>query len=236
MAEKEIEEILEGSEEKEAPEKEETKSEEGEAIQEIEIDGKKYTLEQLKEALQAARDYQYLVPEFTRKSQRLAELERQLAELQKAQAKVEEDPAKAEAKRVLRELGFLTADELDQKIQEVREEIQLEKVCDYLEKKYDGSHGEPPFNRDEVFEYVLKNMADQERVDLEYAYKKLHEDFWGRMPIPEKKVVKTERGGGKTEFSLPPKKIKFEPTKEGEISVEEAARQLLEERERTLEE
>jgi hypothetical protein len=220
----EIEEILEEPEKKETPETKETPP------QEIEIEGQKYTIDQIKEAIQAAKDYQYLVPEFTRKSQRLAELERQLETLQTAQQKIEEDPAKVEAKKVLKELGFLTGEDLEQKITDVKEEIHLEKVLDYLEKKYDGSHGEPPFDRDAVMEFALKQFGDQDRIDLEYVYKKLHADFWDKLPTPEKKVVKTERGGGKTEFALPKKKISFEPKGEGEVSVEEAAKEFLKSR------
>jgi DNA repair exonuclease SbcCD ATPase subunit len=221
-----IEAIL-GEEENASEKTEETKET---PPQEIEIDGQKYTIDQIKEALQAARDYQYLVPEFTRKSQRLAELERQLETLQAAKEKVAEDPAKAEAKRVLKELGVPFLEDLEQKIADVKEEIHLEKVLDYLEKKYDGSHGEPPFDRDEVMDFALRQFGDQDRIDLEYAYKKLHADFWDKLPTPEKKVVKTERGGGKTEFSLPKKKITFEPKGEGEVSVEEAAKEFLKSR------
>jgi len=232
-----IEELLPGGEEgstEEVPKEEKGVGETPEEPQKIKIGDQEYTVDQLKEALQRARDYEYLVPEFTRKSQRLAELERQLQTLQ-ATKKELEDPTKVAAMNYLKELGFPTREEAKQMIQEainnLYEDIELEQVCQYLEQKYDGSHGEPPFNRDEVLKFALENFSDMPRVDLEYCYKKLHEDYWGKLPEkPTKKAPVTERGG-RTEFTLPKAKIKFEPKGTGEISVEEAAKEFLKSRE-----
>lgn len=239
MPNKNIEEILPTEEPEKGQPQEEIKFEgEGEPPKEqpekIKIGDQEFTVDQIQEALKVAEDYKHLVPEFTRKSQRLAELEKQLEEMNNLQKKIE-DPAKAEAKRILKELGFVTIEDaqatVNQAIQQLTEDIQLEQTLQYLENKYSGENGEPPFNRDEVLQYVLDEFGDMEKVDLEYAYKKLHDDFWGKLPLkPQPKVPITERGG-RTEFTLPKKKVTFGGEGKGEVSVEEAARELLKQRE-----
>jgi len=235
MEEEKIEELEPEKEEKVEgggePSTEEQPSEAPQEEKKIKIGEKEYTVEELQEALQKARDYEHLVPEFTRKSQRLAELERQLEALQATKKELEESPEKQAAKQVLKELGFVTIDEaqkmVNEAISQVIEDIQLEETLQYLEKKYDGSHGEPPFNRDEVLRFALEEYGDMDKIDLEYVYKKLHEDFWGRLPEkPSPKTPFTERGGA-GKFTLPRKKITFEGEGKGEVSAEEAAKEFL---------
>ncbi len=193
------------------------------AATEFEIDGAKYSVDDLKAALKAAGDYEQLLPEFTRKSQSLAEASKKLEQLEQITKKPGEEtvtnPAIEQAKKVLREqIGVITAEDLKpildvvQAIQAQRENQVLESVSDTLSKKYDGSHGEPKFDVTKIAEAVKGDpskavyvqVGDQYLVDLEQTYKRVNGGFWDKVPeFKQPQVVRTERGAGTRTAPLP---------------------------------
>ena len=204
--------------------------------EELEIDGKKYTKEELEDALRVREDYKSLLPEFTRRSQRLSELEKQLQTVQQSQKP--EDEKLQEAKRILKEqLGVVTKEDLEQIQQAIRNEsqadVQLQKAVSDLEKKYTGEKGEPKFDYNELKSSMIEKYGYDKAnwpptVDLEYEYWDLHRDYFSKLPEIKSKVEPTERSGS-APFTLAKKKIVFEPTGKDEISAEEAAKELLRE-------
>jgi len=212
---------------------EEAPGEEAEEVapQEIEIEGRKYTVDELKELIQKARNYDHLLPDYTRKSQRLAELEKKLAE-----SASPEDRAKAEALKYLREnLGIVTREELQNLLADFAQRLEdmlaqkekLNRVIDYLSKKYDGTTF-PKFDYEKLREYLYRKYGEDKsawppEIDLEYEYWQMHRDFFERLPETiKKRAVPTESKGVPTSIIPPAKKIVEKPTKEGEISLEEA--------------
>jgi len=202
---------------------------------EYEIGGKKYTEEELLEALQAREDYQHLLPEFTRRSQRLAELEKQIAQIQQ-QPNVSEDEKLAETKRLLKEqLGVVTREDLERIIADIQDfyqgDIQLQRAVAELEKKYSGANGEPKFDYEQLKDYLVQKYGEDkenwpDNIDLEYEYWDMNRDYFSQIPKVKSAVAQTERRSS-TPFSLAKKKIKFEPTGKGEVSVEDAAKEIL---------
>jgi len=222
------------SEESSQPEGEEFEDETVEP-KEYEIGGKKYTEEELLEALQAREDYQHLLPEFTRRSQKLAELERKLAQVQQ-QPDLSKDEKLEETKRLLKEqLGVVTREDLEQIIKDLQDfyqgDVQLQRAVSALEKKYSGAHGEPKFDYEKLKQFLVEKYGeDQENwpdnIDLEYEYWDMNRDYFSQIPKVKSAVAQTERRSS-TPFSLAKKKIKFEPTGKGEVSTEEAAQEIL---------
>lgn len=188
----------------------------GAAPTEIEIDGQKYTPDQLKEALKASEDYRHFVPEFTRKSQDLAEYEKlgKIDDLKKiVNTPAGEDPQVDQAKKILKEkFGVVTKEDVADLMKKIKdleesgsikeESAQLESVSKNLSAKYDGKKGEPAFKIEEVAQAVSKNpnlavyvqSNGQFLIDLEQTYKRIHADFWDKLPSIKSKVIKTERG------------------------------------------
>ncbi len=191
-------------------------TDEGAQPTEFEIDGQKYTPDQLKEALKLSQDYKYFVPEFTKKSQALAEYEKlgKLDDIKKIVAAPSNgNPQIDQAKKILKEqLGVVTKEDVEQLMNEIKEikesgsiregNAQLESVNKFLAGKYDGKKGEPAFKIEEVAKVVNNdpnlavyvNVNGQFLIDLEQTYKRIHGDFWDKLPEIKAKVVKTERG------------------------------------------
>ena len=198
-------------------------------------DGTKLTESQIQEALQAREDYKYLLPEFTRRSQKLSELEKQVAAVQQ-QPNVPQDQKLEETKRLLKEqLGVVTKEDLTKVIQDVQNYYQggleVQKAVSTLEKKYSGANGEPKFDYDQLKDYLVQKYGEDQsnwpdNVDLEYEYWDMNRDYFSSIPKVKSQVAHTERRSS-TPFSLEKKKIKFEPTGKGEVSAEDAAKEIL---------
>ncbi len=218
--------------------------------EEIEIDGRKYTRDEINEALAAREDYKSLLSEFTRRSQKLAELEKQLQTV--SQSSKPEDEKLQEARRILKEqLEFVPREDLEKALEDFRkkfeeefskklqeeklQDVQTQQVISALSKKYSGEKGEPKFDYDklvrrlyEKYGYDKDNSNWPPVIDLEYEYWDLNRDYFSKIPEIKSKVEPTERSGS-APFTLGKKKIVFEPTGKDEVSAEEAARELLRE-------
>lgn len=233
-----VQEFIEGSDQGETTSQSEQVSEEQPTSETettaenyIEIEGQKYTIEELKDLMQKAKNYEHLLPEFTRRSQRLAELEKKLETSENP-----EDRVRAEAIKYLREnLGLVTKEDLDNFMNQlvtglqtyITETQKLNEAVAYLEKKYDGTVY-PRFDFEAVRRYIRQKYGDKipEIVDLEDEYLAMNKEFFEKLPQKlsevKKTSVPTERGIGATPTGVS-KKIVEKPTKPDEISLEEAA-------------
>lgn len=199
---------------------------------EFEIDGQKLTADQIREYMKSHKDYQALVPEFTRKSQLLSEFEKKQKEAEtkeKAPANpLANNPQAQEAVKVLKDLGFITKEDADALRKELDgfkssyetqiQERQLNEATKLLSDKYSGKNGEPKFNLDEIRNAAQtdpsKLVFDQAgNVNLELTYKMIHADFYDKMPEIKAKVVKTERGS-QTQTKTPATQKKAETEEE----------------------
>jgi len=204
--------------------------------EEIEIDGRKYTKDEINEALAAREVYKSLLSEFTRRSQKLAELEKQLQTV--SQSSKPEDEKLQEARRILKEqLKVVTQEDLEQAVEAIRNEkradAQLQQAVSALSEKYSGEKGEPKFDYNKIKQALREKYGEDSKnwpptIDLEYEYWDLNRDYFSRIPEIKSKVEPTERSGS-APFTLGKKKIVFEPTGKDEVSAEEAARELLRE-------
>jgi len=132
-----------------------------------------------------------LYPEFTRKSQRLKEVEAEMEELKKAQEAQPQQQGDltheqiSEARKAGQKIGFVTDDTMDDKfdkrfreryLQERSAEKLLDK-CDSLAGDIDGKDGRPAFKTEDV----LSHMQETGFKDPEKAYKDKYEpqlDQW----------------------------------------------------------
>jgi len=171
----------------------------------FEIEGQKFTESELKEILQKAKNYEHLLPEFTRRSQELAELKKlkeQLTSSQSPEQKVEEEVIK-----YLREnLGLVTKKDLQDFFVEfgkalqtyIEEEEKLRRAIETLSKKYDGTNA-PKFDYEKLREHLIKKYGEDranwpDYIDLEYEYFDMNREFFSKVPELKKKTVPSERG------------------------------------------
>lgn len=95
-------------------------------------------------------------------------------------------------KQQLKELGFVSREEIEQQ----KADEQLENSLKSLEKAYDGKDGRPKFNRQKVLEYASQNLIGNPEV----AYKTMHEaelmDFAIKQATGKTKGVKSEVSDG----------------------------------------
>lgn len=161
-----------------------------------------------------AKDYERLYQEFQERNTKKEEVNKNQSD---------EEYLK-EAKRVLKErFGLLFSDDdtvksLTEKVQEfegfmnmVYEEMMRQRdevVIDGLKKKYDGSHGEPKFDLEDIKKKVQENpnhvvwvrVGDEFYPDLEATYKKIYSHHWESKTPTRPSVVKTESGLSRKEI------------------------------------
>ncbi|GIW67906.1 MAG: hypothetical protein KatS3mg096_774 [Candidatus Parcubacteria bacterium] len=215
-AEKKIEEIIASESTPETSYQEETpsqpieeKGEETPQVQEIEVLGKKYSnMDEL------AEDYKRLYDEFQKRIQEQTQQTTQ----ETTPSDEYDDKTLQEAKRVLREkLGIIFADDdriknLSEKVQAFEEFMTLvyeemmkqrdEMVIESLAKKYDGTHGEPKFDIEDIRQKVKQNpdlvvwvkVGDEFYPDLEATYKKIYAHHWESKSLTKPIPTKTEKG------------------------------------------
>lgn len=109
-----------------------------------------------------------------------AEALRQQVPAYKSPEQIEQDRVKAEAQKALKDLGFMTREELEQqKVQErqawERENQEkeakkaLEQDVESLAKEFDGRNGKPKFDKSKVIDYL--NYGSEKRIfNLRAAY------------------------------------------------------------------
>jgi hypothetical protein len=165
-------------------------------------DGRELTAEEV------YAEYNKLLPEFTKRSQKLAEIERQS---QEAKAKAEEDAREAannsdlmkdldpSVKEAIIQIVKPLFQDYDKRKSEEsfkeQQDKQFEAELRSLEGKYDGKDGLPKFDRTRVLEAM---QADGNRIfDPESMYQKLHEKEYTDNLI--KQALKQKSGGNNLE-------------------------------------
>ncbi len=207
-------------------------SETGETSQSDEkfkVGDKEYTADEIEELNQIKDDYNHLLPEFTRKSQRLADLEKQSKEPQ-----VEPNADIEETRKILKEeLGVVTKDDLQKFQEEIQSQQQadqqLKKVVSQLDKKFSGDRGEPKFSYPDLEVFIQEKYAQTgypTNIDIQAEYFDMNQEFYSQLPKVKANVAQTERRTS-VPFSLEKKKIRFEPTGKDEVSAEDAAREYI---------
>jgi len=188
--------------------------------------GRQYDLSKPDQVQELVKDYDRLGRQYAPLVQQVQELQARLNQLQSNQTPQQQvaaqDITDPETLNYLRQLGFITKDEMNQILQQQKEEEQLETYLTSLEAEYDGSDGRPKFNRQEVLQFCVNNGI----ADPLAGYKLLHEkelNEWtlknlskGPTPPP---VTKGTRGA-----NIPkPKKITLgSPNSEEEVDLRTA--------------
>lgn len=146
---------------------------------------------------------------FTQTRQEVSELKKELealrdtpnkdmspedAEREQALRKMFTDPL---AKRIIHE--EILEPQLSKYQSQTREELEVEKTLEGLERTYDGSDGRPKFDRVQVLEYATENKIPVHKLEL--AYKDINEkelDEWKIKNVQDRKTSSTysERGSG----------------------------------------
>ncbi len=151
-------------------------------------------------------DITKIYPEFTRKSQRLSELEKEKESWEQEKNKKEEIPEDEQirqAREAAKKVGLITADNFDEFMGKKFDEHYAkrragEKLYDEagsLESKYNGEDGRPKFKREEILDFMRETGIR----NPEFAYKQKYEpeiDLWR-----EKQLQAARKGGMITESS-----------------------------------
>lgn len=104
----------------------------------------------------------------------------------------QEETIKQQLDKYLKELGYVSKQELEQK----EADRQLEQSINTLANKYNGKDGKPKFEKAKVLEFAQQNLIG----NLEVAYKQMHEaeliDFAVKQALGKTKGVKSESSDG----------------------------------------
>lgn len=173
--------------------------------QALSIDGVDYTPDQVRELAKAKADYERLTPVFTQQSQLLKDPDKLDEYLRKQfpdrfAPKADVPPDQKQVTDTLRQLGYLTKDEVTQIMQQTisqdREDAKYEATLDKLETSIDGKDGRPKFDRRDVLLHgQRKGIYDPEAAYNDLNGTALREwyaaDKLGKKP----KGLTTEKGG-----------------------------------------
>jgi len=203
-----------------------------EASQPVKIGDKEFTSEQLTELSKKAGQYDELLPEFTRKTQKLKELEEEkedgeweYPEEYYSDKKPEEKPNEPNSdgdklkQKALNELEEAFGPKIEERVNkqlEIRlkqsqEDTALENELKRLETDYPGGEGKlPKFDRKEIIKHANKTGI----FNPEVAYKHLHGETIDEFKEKEREEKKEEKkgvfvekpGGGETAPKLPKEK------------------------------
>lgn len=161
----------------------EDEAQEAKAEETLKIGDQELSLQEAKELIEQGKtlkqlqdkypnvDFEEMVPSFTQKSQRLAELEK------KMQPEPEKPAAEREREMQIRALANdpVFREELvkmqEDREKKIREDLAMEKRLEELEAEFDGTNGEPKFDKVAVLKYGMQHQIYEPRV----AYKAMHE-------------------------------------------------------------
>jgi hypothetical protein len=110
------------------------------------------------------------------------------------------NPEEAQVRQALSQLGYKSADEIRAEMQQTlaqeRQNIRVEQQLTGLESKYNGTNGQPKFDRQEVVKFALEKGIG----DPEVAYKALKErelmDWHIKQAIAKSAGTKSEASDG----------------------------------------
>jgi hypothetical protein len=188
--------------------------------------GRQYDLSKPDQVQELVKDYDRLGRQYAPLVQQVQELQARLNQLQFNQTPQQQVTAQnitdPETLNYLKQLGFITKDEMNQILQQQKEEEQLETYLTSLEAEYDGSDGRPKFNRQEVLQFCVNNGIADPLAGYKLLYEKELNEWTlknlakGPTPPP---VTKGTRGA-----NIPkPKKITLgSPNSEEEVDLRTA--------------
>ena len=166
--------------------------------QPVEIDGKKYTTEELKGLLEKAGQYDSLQPEYTKVTQDLAKLERTEKErIEKEGRTVEQKDLDSAADKAF-ELLAPRIEKLFIKLQSKEGQSRdLNARMKELEKEIDGKDGRPKFVPADVIKYAADNDLGGDPLDIyEKMFREVLRDFYRKQGIQAKpKPIFSEKSG-----------------------------------------
>jgi hypothetical protein len=137
--------------------------------------------------------------EVNEKAKRAEELEARLKELEsKAAPKVEEDEQTKQVKETLKNLGFVSKEELEVQKRQEREDVELDKKLTQLETKYSGADGKPKFTRQEIFDFYQSSgrISSDPEVLYKQKYEKELTDWSIQQALTKTKGTKSEASDG----------------------------------------
>ena len=105
---------------------------------------------------------------------KLSDLTTQVEELRKKPEPKSGKPPSAEDEAIqnkLNSLGYLSKNELDKTVAQVKEDIIFENKMEALEKRYDGKDGRPKFNKKEILEWGDKNQIYNPEAAYEHKFR-----------------------------------------------------------------
>jgi len=155
---------------------------------------------------QLYEEHKKLEAEFTRRSQRLAELEKATKAESSEQPSQQQSlsPQDAEVVKELKRLGVLTKDEADKLKEEVlttavttsSKMSKLEQALDELEEDFDGEEGRPKVDRQKILDFIIQN-PNTNLTPLQIAKAVHYDDFvkYEASKLSSGGVPKTESHG-----------------------------------------
>jgi signal recognition particle GTPase len=159
---------------------------------------------------QLFEEYQRLQAEFTRRSQRLSELEKAKSTTETSSTQQSLSPQDQEVLRELKRLGVITRDEgvTKDEVEKMREELltsavttstkmsELKQALDELEEDFDGTDGTPKVERQKILDFIVQN-PNTNLTPLQIAKIVYYDDFvkYEASKLSSNGVPKTETHG-----------------------------------------
>jgi hypothetical protein len=184
--------------------------------QKVTLNGIEMTVEEANALIEAGRemkelkeqnpnvDFKTMAPEFTKRSQRLAEFEKTPEKTADEQLTEAEEKERKQIDALVDHPYYKKRreEEDSKKEAKIKEDFKLEKELESLESQLDGKDGRPKFERAEVIEFGKANGI----FNLRAAYNQMHEtalDEWKMKELLKRKpktpyVEKGGTGGGAT--------------------------------------
>lgn len=131
---------------------------------------------------------------FKEVNDRVKQMEAQLEAINNNAPKPEVNPQAEQIKAQLKEMGFVSKEEVETELRRQKEDAVLASELAQLEQRYDGKDGRPKFAREKIVQFAL----DKQIGDLEAAYKLMNEKALIDHAI---KSAVSKTGGVKSEAS-----------------------------------
>jgi hypothetical protein len=108
----------------------------------------------------------------------------------------EQNPQEQAVKEQLRQMGFVSKEEVEAELKRRDEDKALQDELSRLEKQYDGKDGRPKFDRSEIVDFAIQKQVG----DLETAYQSKYMpqliDWHVKDAIAKSRGIKTETSDG----------------------------------------
>lgn len=210
----------------------EDEAQEAKAEETLKIGDQELSLQEAKELLEQGKtmkqlreqypnvDFEEMPKSFTQKSQRLAELEKKMQ-----QPETDKPVAEREREMQIRALANdpVFREELvkmqEERERKIREDLAMEKRLEELEAEFDGSNGEPKFDKVAVLKYGMQHQIYEPRVAYKAMHEKEFEELTAKRVLSKRpRGTYSERRGGMGSQMPSPKR---------HSSLEEAERSVL---------